>query len=54
MTPARFIEKWKLAELKERAACQEHFLDLCRVLEQESPAAADPKGEWYTFEKGVQ
>ena len=45
MTPAEFISKWKAAELKERAACQEHFLDLCAVLEQPTPAAADPKGE---------
>ena len=54
MTPHEFIAKWKPAELKERAACQEHFLDLCRLLGQKSPADADPKGEWYAFEKGVQ
>ncbi|CAN5504720.1 hypothetical protein BH11PLA2_BH11PLA2_03900 [soil metagenome] len=53
MTPAQFIAKWKPVELKERSACQEHFLDLCAVLEQKTPAAADPKGEWYCFEKGV-
>ena len=54
MTPHDFIAKWKPAELKERAACQEHFLDLCRMLGQKTPAEADPKGEWYTFEYGVQ
>ena len=54
MTPQQFIDKWSPAELKERAACQEHFLDLCRVLDQPTPAAVDPKGEWFTFEKGVQ
>ena len=53
MTPQQFIEKWKAAELKERAACQEHFIDLCAVLEQESPAKADPKGTWFTFERGL-
>jgi hypothetical protein len=54
MTPAEFISKWKVAELKERAACQEHFLDLCAVLGEKTPAAADPKGEWYTFEYGLK
>ena len=54
MTPHEFIAKWKPAELKERAACQEHFLDLCRMLGQKTPADADPKGTWFTFEYGVQ
>ncbi len=53
MTPQEFIAKWKAADLKERAACQEHFLDLCRLLDQQTPAEADPTGAWYTFEKGV-
>ncbi|MBX3398331.1 MAG: class I SAM-dependent DNA methyltransferase [Gemmataceae bacterium] len=53
MTPQQFIAKWKAAELKERAACQEHFLDVCKLLGQPTPAEADPTGEWYTFEKGV-
>jgi hypothetical protein len=51
--PHQFIAKWKKAELKERSACQQHFLDLCDVLGQPNPADADPTGEWYTFEKGV-
>ncbi len=53
MTPAEFVAKWQAADLKERAACQEHFLDLCHVLGQPTPAAADPTGDWFTFEKGV-
>ena len=53
MTPHQFIAKWKPADLKERAACQEHFLDVCAVLGEPTPAAADPTGSWYTFEKGV-
>jgi hypothetical protein len=32
MTPTEFIKKWRAANLKERSAAQEHFLDLCRVL----------------------
>ena len=32
---------------------QQHFLDLCELLEQPKPAAADPDGTEYTFERGV-
>ena len=32
---------------------QEHFIDLCRLLGQPTPAEADPEGTWYTFEKGA-
>ena len=48
-----FIKKWQASQLKERAASQEHFLDLCRLLGQDTPGEADPEGHWYTFEKGV-
>ena len=53
MTPTEFITKWRAAELKERTASQEHFLDLCELLDIEKPASADPRGEWFTFEKGA-
>ncbi len=53
MTADQFVAKWQAADLKERAACQEHFLDLCHVLGQPTPAAADPTGDWFTFEKGL-
>jgi len=53
MTPQEFITKWKRANLSERSACQQHFLDLCDVLGQPKPAAADPDGAFYTFERGV-
>ncbi len=54
MTPAEFRHKWTGHELKERSACQEHFLDLCRLLQHPTPAEADPKGEWFCFEKGAE
>jgi len=54
MTPAEFIAKWKAADLSERSAAQQHFLDLCELLGQKKPAEADPKGEFYTFERGVE
>src|SRR5919106_1070084 len=53
MTPSEFIKKWKAANLKERSAAQEHFIDLCRLLEEPTPAEADPLGEWYCFERGA-
>jgi hypothetical protein len=53
MTPQDFIAKWRLVNLTERSACQQHFLDLCDLLAQPKPAAADPEGAWYTFERGV-
>ncbi len=42
ITPDQFIDKWKAAELKERSAAQEHFIDLCRLLGEPTPAEADP------------
>ena len=54
MTPAEFITKWRASELKERSASQEHFIDLCRLLDEPTPAEADPKGERYCFERGAR
>ncbi len=53
MTPQEFIQKWQAATLSERSAYQQHFCDLCDLLGQPKPAAADPDGAWYTFERGV-
>jgi type II restriction/modification system DNA methylase subunit YeeA len=53
MTPQQFIKKWKQHELTERAAAQPHFIDLCVLVGHEDPITADPKGEWFTFEKGA-
>ena len=54
MTPGEFIAKWRASVLKERSASQEHFIDLCRLLGEPTPAEADPAGEWYCFERGVR
>jgi type II restriction/modification system DNA methylase subunit YeeA len=53
MTPHDFIAKWRNVELKERTASHSHFNDLCRLLGIDEPVTADPKGEWFTFEKGA-
>jgi len=49
----RVRAKWSRVTLSERAASQEHFLDLCRMLSQPTPAEHDATGAEYTFEKGV-
>jgi hypothetical protein len=51
--PAQFVEKWSHTELSERAASHEHFIDLCRLLGQPTPAEHDATGAEYAFEKGV-
>jgi hypothetical protein len=53
MTPGDFVRKWSDSELRERAAAQSHFIDLCRMLGEPTPTDVDPKGEWYAFEKGA-
>ena len=50
---AEFVTRWKASTLTERAAAQSHFIDLCEVLQQPHPAAADPTGDAFTFEKHV-
>ena len=54
MTPHEFINKWRASELKERSGSQEHFLDLCRLLGEATPAEVDPSGETYCFERGAR
>ena len=53
MTPQQFIGKWLNSTLKERAAAQEHFLDLCHMLGEPTPAETDPTGKDYGFEVGA-
>ena len=53
MTPHEFATKWLGSSATERAAAQEHFIDLCRMLGEMTPNEADPDGDWYAFEKGA-
>ena len=53
MTLQEFIEKWQQSQLKERSGAQEHFIDLCHLLNEATPAEADPTGETFCFEKGT-
>jgi hypothetical protein len=54
MTPEQFIQKWSAVSLSERSAAQQHFLDVCPLIGEPTPAAADPTGETFTFEKGAR
>ncbi|MGB7748602.1 MAG: type IIL restriction-modification enzyme MmeI [Verrucomicrobiia bacterium] len=53
MTAQDFIAKWSQVDLTERSAAQQHFLDLCELVGHPKPAAADPTGVSFTFEKGA-
>lgn len=53
MTVQDFKAKWSNTALKESAASQEHFIDLCRALGMQTPAEADSEGAFYAFERGV-
>lgn len=53
MNAQEFVRKWRGVTLKERSAAQEHFLDLCALLNHPTPAADDPRGERFTFEAGA-
>lgn len=54
MTAEQFVQKWAPVDLPERAASQEHFADLCRLIGQPTPVEADPTGKEYCFEKPVK
>ncbi len=50
---ADFVHRWKAFAQTENAGSQPHFLDLCELLGQPHPAAADSAGENYAFEKHI-
>ena len=54
MTPAEFVHKWAASKGGERAVAQEHFIDLCRLLGEQTPTQADPAGDFFAFEKGAR
>jgi hypothetical protein len=54
MIPSAFVQKWAASKGAERATAQEHFIDLCRLLNEKTPNEADPAGDFYAFEKGAK
>jgi type II restriction/modification system DNA methylase subunit YeeA len=53
LTPQAFIGKWQNSQIKERAAAQSHFNDLCDLLGEAQPLDVDPTGKDYGFEVGA-
>jgi hypothetical protein len=53
LSPPEFASKWLGSKRTERAASQEHFIDLCQMLGAPTPNE-DPTGETYAFEKGAE
>ncbi len=53
MDAAQFARKWIASTATERQASQEHFLDLCALVDETTPNEADPTGDFYAFEKGA-
>lgn len=53
MTASEIIKKWQGVQLKEKSTYQEHFLDLCKLVEHPSPVETDKEGVAFCFEKGA-
>ncbi len=49
-----FIARWQASTGSERSTAPLHFIDLCDLLGQPHPVAADPEGASYAFERGVK
>ncbi|HWE98412.1 MAG TPA: class I SAM-dependent DNA methyltransferase, partial [Caulobacteraceae bacterium] len=54
MDAVEFVRKWSDSRLRERQGSQEHFIDLCRLLGEPTPAEADKEGSHYCFERGLK
>jgi len=53
MPRRRICLRITLAEIRRFRSIIRHFNDLCALLGVVDPIAADPAGEWFTFEKGA-
>ena len=53
MTPQEFVAKWRGSTSTERQAYQQHFIDLCRLVQHPTPAELDPDNKFFTFEAGA-
>ena len=51
MKADEFVAKWRGSAGRENASAQEHFIDLCRLVDEPTPNEDDPHQERYTFEK---
>ena len=51
MNESEFYAKWTGSAGRENASAQEHFIDLCRLVDEPTPNEDDPHQARYTFEK---
>ncbi|MGD0115675.1 MAG: DNA methyltransferase [Dehalococcoidia bacterium] len=54
MNSLEFVRKWAASKQSESSTAQEHFIDLCRLVDQSTPNEADPNGAFFAFEKGAK
>lgn len=52
-TPQDFVSKWKRVTSREKQTYQEHFIDLCRLVDHQTPNEADPTGKRYACKMGT-
>jgi hypothetical protein len=52
-TPQDFVSKWKRVTSREKQTYQEHFIDLCHLVNDQTPNEADPTGKRVAFEMGA-
>ncbi len=53
LAPGAFAAKWRGVTTTEKAASQEHFIDLCRMLGEPTPHEADPTGAHLRLREGA-
>ncbi len=53
MTPHEFVQRWLGHTQTERQSYQQFFLDLCHLVDHQTPAEYDPSGTTFCFEAGV-
>jgi hypothetical protein len=49
-TPQDFVSKWKRVTSREKQTYEEHFIDLCRLVDHQTPNEYVPKGKCLGFE----
>jgi len=53
LPPQDFVSKWKRVTSREKQTYQEHFIDLCHLVDHQTPNESDPTGKRYAFEMGA-
>lgn len=53
-TPREFVQRWQETQLNERQSYQQHFLDVCRLVNYDTPTGADRHGNEFMFERSVK